>query len=350
VSGLILVVFGAGGYAALKLLFPDAPLVDYPVLIDLGPRERGEVAIAHVNIRNRGRADLVIDHVTSDCSCSGLEREQDGQFAGFEKLRLPPRESVELALRVAVRGQAGMPFTTYLRFRTNDPQHPEGAIRVVIPNVTGLSIRPTSVGFGEVLVGAQARQEIEVRDVGGDTFEIRGVRSTLPDQVTANLVQNDSALTNSDTTAATLIGRIEVVVKASVEGTLDSTIELDISRSGRRERVAIAVSGRCVRPIVVTPTRITLPRGSGASLVYNGSCLCRHVAGGEFRLEVDSASPGLVASIDSQTTVSATRILRIDWDPKKAPGPALRTVRLKAHDASGEHFIVIQVQCTAKEG
>lgn len=98
----------------------DLPIAEYPNVVELGSRERGEVAVARFVVANRGRSMLVMDRFLSNCSCSGIERRRGNEFHGFEELRVAPGEEVELQFRVSVRGvPVGAEARNATTFRTN---------------------------------------------------------------------------------------------------------------------------------------------------------------------------------------------------------------------------------------
>jgi hypothetical protein len=326
------------------------PVVDYSELIDLGPRERGEIVVTHVTLANHGRYDLLIDHITSDCSCAGLEQERDGELMRLGELRLAPGDSAQLTLRVAVRGQPGSPFETAVHFQTNDPKHRLGTIRVSVPRILGMSIRPTSVPLGDVLLGTHVHREIEISDIGGNGIQVLAARSTRPNVVCAKLAQVFFEQPVRSGNASVPIARVEITVDALQEGSLDSTIELTITMSGRQETVSVPVSGRSVPPVIALPNQLNLPRNSGGVPVYSASCLCKHVKGDDFCLQIDYVSAGLRATIEESSDSSTARILKVEWDHKRARNPGGRIVRLRANGIFGDRFITIHVDCAATEG
>ncbi len=129
----------------------SGPVVEFPAILDLGDRERGEVAVGRFTVANRGGGELLIDRIRTNCACSGLEREAEGEFIRVDSVRLGPDERAERVLRVSVRGRAGEAVRNQVYFRTNDPTRPEAVIETVIRNVTaGVTALPTSVIFGTV--------------------------------------------------------------------------------------------------------------------------------------------------------------------------------------------------------
>src|SRR5207249_4477033 len=80
------------------------PVADHPAKLDLGDHEMGDQVVTPFTIANRGGSDLLIDEIRTNCSCSGMEREQDGGFFRLESLRLKPGEEAHLVMRVSVGG------------------------------------------------------------------------------------------------------------------------------------------------------------------------------------------------------------------------------------------------------
>src|SRR5262249_23306808 len=147
--------------------------------------ELGDQVVSRFVIANTGGSDLVIDQIQSNCSCTGLEREENGQFVRLDSLRLQAGERIDLAVRVSVRGVPnGMRMINTIAFRTNAPTCPRGRIDAVVSKVHGgVSSRPVEVIFGTVPVGAEVRHVVDVRDTAQPPRVIERVVSTLPEQV-----------------------------------------------------------------------------------------------------------------------------------------------------------------------
>ena len=128
------------------------PRIEYPARLDLGNHEVGEIAITRFTIANRGGGELVIDDIHSNCSCTGMEREQDGRYGRVNSLRLKAGEQANLVMRVSVRGvPIGAEMLNAVEFQTNDPDRPTGRIEAVVRFVSGgVSATPQSIIFGTV--------------------------------------------------------------------------------------------------------------------------------------------------------------------------------------------------------
>jgi hypothetical protein len=148
-------------YEVWSSIFKLDRVIDYPPTIELGKHELGDQVVKHFTIANRGGGELVIDQIRTNCSCFGLEREQDGRYLRMESVRLPAGEQADLVVRVSVRGvPIGYALHNEVEFRTNDPTHPVGRIDVVASRVSGgVSTVPPSVVFGTVAVRLGHRKD-----------------------------------------------------------------------------------------------------------------------------------------------------------------------------------------------
>src|SRR5438034_1359450 len=77
-------------YGRWSLWTASAPKVDFPSEISVAECEAGEQITVPFAIANRGGRDLIVDSVRTSCSCTGLERLEDGHFVQVGTLRLAP--------------------------------------------------------------------------------------------------------------------------------------------------------------------------------------------------------------------------------------------------------------------
>src|SRR5260370_37370564 len=113
------------------------PVLDYPATIDLGGRERGDIATGRFTVTNKGRGGLLLDQFATSCSCAGVEREVDGKFRRVGSVYVPAGEQLDLAVRVAVGAPAGESQNVQVWFETNDPSQPTGKMDVTVARVKG---------------------------------------------------------------------------------------------------------------------------------------------------------------------------------------------------------------------
>jgi len=341
---MLLVVTGAV-YAAWRFTWRRSPSVDYPASIDLGAQTNGDVAVGRITISNNGERDLLITKVRSECSCTGLELFRDNLFSRFDELRIPPRASRELAVRVAIREPADKSLRTKVWFATNDPKQPLGEISIVVPKIVGLSMTPTSVVFGDLLAGSQARQLVEVRDVGNNGYVLVSVQSSAPQSISACLLPVESApRSHTSDEAGRLIGMISVTPNAPVEGSLDATLQVHLVREGRAETMEIRTSGRIVPPVVVSPSRITLPRESDSGPSLTATCVCRHSLAKPITVDVEFSSPGLSAIVLDSHLTPTSRLIRIELDASAVNKyRSEKRVQLRVFDGEHSHRVTICV-------
>ncbi len=282
-------------------LAESLPAVDYPAKLDLGNREEGQIAVARFTIANRGRQELAIDGIRTNCSCTGMEREQDGKFFRVNSLRIQAGEQVELALRVSVGGvPIGAHMRNILEFQTNDPAHPQGRIEALVRRVSGgIFTVPESVVAGTPVVGSKVRHVVEVRDSALRPRVVDEVKSTAPDRVTVRLLpDNERPKEGSRHPEGTVIGYLEVKVATDRPGPVQDAITITLKDETRPPH-KVPVVGRVAAPIEMRPALLLLPRASSSGPVYTATCICRSHNGKSLSVEVDAVPPGLKAGEDT---------------------------------------------------
>jgi hypothetical protein len=328
-------------YSARHSFLPPAPdgppRFDCPAELDLGTREMGELAVAKFTIANGGGAELVIDQVRTSCSCTGVERERDGQYFRVEEIRLGPGERGDFAMRVSVRGvPADSEAVNTVYFRTNDPDQPEGQIRAVIRRVTaGVFASPDTIVTGTVLVGGVVRHAVDIRDDAAQPRRLAKVSTTGSGRVTAKLLDGTGPPTPTDRTArGVLIGRVEILVDTSTPGEIDEPVTVHVQ--GRELTPdSIRIVGRVAPTIEVTPAVIVLPRRSSSGPVYSARCVCRDNKGRPIEVTVDSSPAGVSVvplarsspAVPVEVTISPGRI------KATAGGSETVSLRVKSPDS-----------------
>lgn len=337
-------IFGLAGYFAVTVARSSGgPKIEYPREVNLGERALGDLVVGHFFIANRGTQELVIDEIRTNCSCTGMEREQDGRFIRVDQLRLKPQERVDLVVRVAVRGaDINSRMNNLILFRTNDPVHKQGVLNVLVPRVTGVvSIWPKSFIFGAVGIGAEVRQVIEVYDSAHSPRVIDRVTNLGSSRVSARLLP-DTASSEPRQAAGTLIGRVEITVDTSTATEVDSKVQIDLAGDGLSSP-ALAVAGKVVGPIEVRPSALFLPRQAGDGPIFWAQTLFSGKQA--LSLTLESTIDGLTAEIPTEPA-SHHRVVRIVWDPAKLPvaaGGARHMLRFRAKNGDVESLIDLPV-------
>ncbi len=326
------------------------PVIDYPDLVDLGERERGERVVARFTIANRGSGELVVDQIQTNCSCSGVEREVGGRFVQVRSLTLGAGEEAALVTRVSVGGvPIGSRMVNELYFRTNDPARPSGCIQAVVRRVHGgVFAFPESVTFGSVAVGATVRHVVDVHDLAATRRVIERVTSARPERVTARLLPLGAADNGEPHRYGLIIGRIEVTVNTGNADDINTSVEIHLANSSRRPDI-VPVVGRIVAPVVLNPSIVFLPRASANGPVYDATCVCRSTSGAPLALTLVSTPPGLTADIRTHENQSS-RTVWVRWDPQSAKASAAgrrEVIRFRAK--AGESELVLELPVLLRE-
>lgn len=332
-------------------LFKLDPVIEYPSELDLGDHEIGDQVVFPFTITNRGGAELVIDEITSNCGCTGMEREIGGRYLRPESLRMKAREVADLVMRVTVpANRVGLRMVNVVEFRTNDPTHPLARIEATIGCVSGgVFTSPDSVVFGAVPAGATFRRVVDIWDPAVSPRAIDQVTSSSPSRVSVRLSPvEDGRPQNGPREKCTLVGRLEVTVNTNIPGHVKETVKIHVSgRSGRPDIVTIL--GRVAAPFELTPSVIVLPRVTSTNEVFDAVCDCRSTLGRPFMLTVASVPDGFkVEPLKVEPLGESNWSLqkfRIQWLPSK--GTPLKQerhiIRLHAKDGQTEADVELPV-------
>jgi hypothetical protein len=304
---------GRLGITSLARVTP--PMLECPATLDFGHRELGEHAVVHFCLGNSGGSDLLVNHVVTSCSCAGLEREVDGRFLRVDSLRLGAHETTDLVLRVAVGGAVGAEFRNTVRFHTNDPAHSEAQIEAVVPKITGgVFTRPANIVFGEVPVGGDSRQVLEVFDDAITPRRIRQASSSDPERLTVRVLPPpEDAFGPRTDKGDVLIGRLETVLSRRDPASINARIEIHLD-DGSQSLTSVPVTARVRGLVEAMPKQLVLPRSSGSGPVYYGDCFIRGTDTKQLNLLADSVPKGLRAEVLSRNHGPNMRVVRIHWD------------------------------------
>lgn len=324
------------------------PVLECPATVELGEQELGKVTVARFTVANRGGGELVLDEIRTNCACSGLEREKDGQFFRIESLRLGPNQQAELAMRILVQGPPGGAARNSVAFHSNDATRPQAAIEVFVSKVrAGVTTLPTSVGFGTMPIGGEARQVLDIFDGAVKPRVVERVVSTCPERVAVRLLPADGTLPESkDGSPGALIGRVEVTARGQEPGLFDGRVAIHLVGEDHPPTL-IPVTGRIAAAVEVLPSLLVLPRASDAGPVYFGQCLCRSTEGKPLALTIDSTPEGFSVQVEAVENVPSQQIIRIDWKGAKEADllqGARGTVRLRASVGGQETPLEILVR------
>jgi hypothetical protein len=323
------------------------PAIEFPDSLSLGEHEIGEQVTHPFTIANRGGAELVIDEITSNCSCSGMERDDNGSYSRLQSLHLKPGEESQLVIRVRI---GPVPIGTSMRnvveFRTNDPRVPLGRIEAIVRRVSGgVTTTPESVVFGIVPVGASVRQIVQVWDKSVTPRKIDRLETNNPDRISIRVLAEDD---KTPETSANVNGRVidsfEVTVKTDEPCQVNATIEIHLAGETRNPDI-MKVYGTIAPPFQLSPSLITLPRASAAGELYSARCICRSTKGKPVTIKVDGGAPGLIAQVSDGPQADA-KLVQITWDQEKLAfsGDSQREViRFLVRDDDSEAIVELPV-------
>lgn len=325
------------------------PVLDYSPTVDLGERERGEVAVGRFTITNHGRGELRIDKFITSCSCAGVEQEADGQFRRLESVLVPPGGQVELVVRVSVGVEPGETQRVQVAFSSNDPAQPTGRIEVIIPYVKGgIYALPSAVLFGEVRVGSVARRVIDLYDNRQVGRRIEKVRSLQPERFEARLLPVEPRGPGQvHDIGGRLIARLEVIGQTSRPGPLNGRIEVSLAGEERQPDV-IPVFGEVVRDVECRPSTLILPRRAGEHLLFSGQVLVRHRDGRAIRVEVENAPPGISVKVRPSPDSEDQCWLEVEWTRAQPALAGEQMIRLRVRWEEGERVLALPVRLTSE--
>lgn len=329
-----------------RAFWKRSPVIDYPAYFDLGEHEKGDVVVTPFTIANRGDAELLIDEITSNCGCTGMEREENGRYISLQSLRLKAGEEAHLVMRVSVGGPLGFAAHNIVEFRTNDPQQPTARIEVVVARVSGgIITTPETVVFGTVPVGGKARQLVDIWDPAESPREVKRVTSNSSKGITVRLITaGESPKTDEMRSKGVLVGRLEVTLNTDHPRRIDDTVLIAVA--GREEKPdKLPVVGRVAALFEMSPPLLVLPRSTSNGRIYSATCLCRSISGKTFSLTVDSLPTGVTAKVLSEAA-AGERAVQITLDPHVGKEQKLgqrQTIRFRAIDGANEAVVDLPI-------
>lgn len=296
------------------------PRIQYTTDLDLGEHRIGSVAVGRITMSNNGREDLLVDQIRTNCSCSGIERKEEGRFVRVDSLRLKPDEQTELYIRVSVRGvPIGHAMRNTITFRTNDPQEISGRIEAVVRQVLGsLTFTPSSLVLGTVVRGTPIREKFVIRDLVNPPRKITHVTSSIPDKIIARFKSLDPAELpqQSSSDLGTLIGHLELSVDTTTPGPINGFVQVH-SEGDIGAPEPLQLTGSVVDSMVLSPPALLLPRHTATGPIYRASVVCRSNRGLPLSVKLTSIPAGLTVELLPSEPDSASRVVQVSWDRRQ---------------------------------
>jgi hypothetical protein len=121
-------------------------------------------------VRNEGTAALNITRIRSSCGCT---------VGNVSAREVEPGSSSEITASYNLRGREGSQRSV-LTLETNDPDQPQTRLIMSGTAVREMEVQPGRVFFGPLLPGQTARQQVEIRGVPEQPFQLRALTVDQP--------------------------------------------------------------------------------------------------------------------------------------------------------------------------
>lgn len=139
-------------------------VVDEPTF-DFGEQMNNQTIEHTFVLRNEGDSVLEITNIRSTCGCTVGE---------VTSRSIPPGETSGITASYNLRGRQGRQ-RSILTVETNDPNSPQTRLTMGGVAVRDLTVRPTTVVFGQVTEGQRVLRQVEVIGLPDQSFEIAAV-------------------------------------------------------------------------------------------------------------------------------------------------------------------------------
>lgn len=328
----------------------SAPRLECPRTLDLGEKERGEIAIGRFHIRNSGWGTLTVSDFSTSCSCAGVEKEVEGRFFRVTTIQLSPGEEINLLVRVGVAAKPGDNQLVNVLFATNDPDHPKWQMDVIVTRVAGGYVaEPAAVVFDSFPLGKKPTQTIHLYDNGKPNRAVEEVHSTRPDHFTAILLPlSEKDEREVHQTTGKLFARIKVTVNSEVPGRIDGELQVSL-KDEKHPVLPIPVLGEAVSLAEPRPSMLVLPRYVGNKSVRSGEVLIFNRYEKPIEVVVDSLPSGITAELRVISGHPDQRLLNIEWHPgaKRNQKPSSEVhVRLRVRPENEETNLEVPILLT----
>jgi hypothetical protein len=258
------------------------PQAKFPAVVDLGVQEMGSIVSCRIPFENPGHKTLIVNDISTSCSCAGFEIETEAGTRAVRSFSVRSGEVVTVSARVAVRAQGvGSRVSLDVNFRTNDPDKPNGRLQIVVTEVRGgvLAV-PDRIGFGEVAIGTQAEQWVDLWDSSKTErrFTLHPAQECSPVSVELFGVDPSRKPVGTIQEGMRFVGQLLIKVDTTKEVEYSGVVALSpIGEDRKPDQVAVFVN--VVRPVICTPSPLVLPVGSGPGRRYEGAIMVRAMDG-----------------------------------------------------------------------
>jgi hypothetical protein len=136
--------------------------------VDLGTVPNDELYNSSIAVYNRGKADLIINGIDTECACT------EGTM---ENSVIPPGETGRMIIQINPYRIPGFTSTKALSIRTNDPIKRLVRLPVTCQVEPEFEYEPRVTDFGEIEPGSSPEAEIILRQLGDEPIELEGVEA-----------------------------------------------------------------------------------------------------------------------------------------------------------------------------
>jgi len=345
VLGVLAAKTVSGSWTARWLGGP--PRISLPAELSWEEAEVWSKVAAPVTIRNDGGQDLLIDNIRSTCGCSGLEREHDGRVEPVQSLRIRPGEEVGCMVRFEARGVPEQAIRHRVMLRTNDPNQPEVGLMLVVHRLTGgVSGVPSSISFGEVRLGQEEFEFVDIVDGAPSPRRLARVTSSDPSRFSVLLLATDHRVCLIDgQPAGTVIGRVKVGFVGSQPGWHQGTIEVHLEGVDRPPST-IPVTVRVKRPVEVSPSLLVLKRHPAQEAERSIALTCSSTEDKPLSVSITETPPGVRAKVVPEIGPPSKCVVEVAWASDTVPtkSASLLVLRLRAEVDGTIHDLEVPVR------
>ena len=311
---VVATVIGVFSYASLVTAEARPMLTLDATTHDFGTVAQGSKVVHEFEIKNTGKADLVIQRVAPSCGCTATQ---------LASPIIKPGSAEKVRVTFDTSGFIGDKTKTVL-IASNDPQNPEKMVTLKGRVVSTYSVEPSRLDFGEVSPSsplANRQREVSFSVSEGSDISITKITSLSPYLVASPVTtQGNKAVV-----------KIELLPNAP-KGEFRDRVVFELDR-GRIASINVPVNASMKGDIRLSPENISFG-------VVDGSVAL------ERRVQFENRGPKSV-SIQSITTSEAALsasmiqvqpgrqgVLVIKLDPKRVTGDLKATVDIKTNHPS----------------
>lgn len=250
------------------LFYNNVPLLETDWEIHLGTKKIGEIAYIEFPVKNLGGKKLEIFDIKTDCSCSSLEILTPKGMEPVSKVFVPPKTTIKLAMRIAVRGGALQKKTYRIFFSTNDTKCQQASIFFIIDEIRHFQITPNEVFFGETPLGKQVSQDIFVDNIGMGNYKLDKIE--IKDNFNFSIKNFPLADIRPEFIPSdTRMAKIKVFFIGKNPGVYKTDLELYFSNETETVKDIVPIRCEILENVSITPSDLTLPRNSLKGPVYS---------------------------------------------------------------------------------